>query len=583
MENNKKPDAENLLQVCDIYKSFGDNAVLKGMTLSLASGEVLSLIGGNGAGKSTLMKIIMGIYTHDSGKVIVNGKEMTAGKTTEALSSGVYMVPQEPLLFPNMTVEENILIGFTKPQSELHKELVDTMKKIGWNLELNRKANTLSIAEQQLVELLRGLLRHAKILILDEPTSALTFKEVESLFKVVKDLKAQGIGIIYITHRLDEVFEISTDVGIMRDGRITLMGKIEEFTKAALVKGLLPDATDQQEIVNKNTVDYSKDPVLELKNYSGYGFKDISLKVYPGEILGVAGVVGAGRTEMAQTIFGMDKVLGGKVYLDGNDITGLSTQKVMKAGVNYVSEDRHADGIFKISSVAYNITSGVLSESFMGKVFLNQKKEKSLTQQYIDDFRIKVTGQEQEVGSLSGGNQQKVVIGHALATNPKLIILDEPTVGLDPRQMIEMRELIRSLKKNHTVILSSHILSEVSAVCDQILIISKGELVASDTPDGLQAKLKGAGELELCVKGTAAQLKTLLSNLDGVESFTTTEAEDGTVLAQVSEKADCDIREPLFYELAENRMPLLGMEKKTGSLEDIFLQLTDKPEEETKQ
>ena len=293
MENNKKPDAENLLQVCDIYKSFGDNAVLKGMTLSLASGEVLSLIGGNGAGKSTLMKIIMGIYTHDSGKVIVNGKEMTAGKTTEALSSGVYMVPQEPLLFPNMTVEENILIGFTKPQSELHKELVDTMKKIGWNLELNRKANTLSIAEQQLVELLRGLLRHAKILILDEPTSALTFKEVESLFKVVKDLKAQGIGIIYITHRLDEVFEISTDVGIMRDGRITLMGKIEEFTKAALVKGLLPDATDQQEIVNKNTVDYSKDPVLELKNYSGYGFKDISLKVYPGEILGVAGVVGA--------------------------------------------------------------------------------------------------------------------------------------------------------------------------------------------------------------------------------------------------------------------------------------------------
>ena len=165
--------------------------------------------------------------------------------------------------------------------------------------------------------------------------------------------------------------------------------------------------------------------------------------------------------------------------------------------------------------------------------------------------------------------------------DPETIILDEPTVGLDPRQMIEMRELIRSLKKNHTVILSSHILSEVSAVCDQILIISKGELVASDTPDGLQ--LKGAGELELCVKGTAAQLKTLLSNLDGVESFTTTEAEDGTVLAQVSEKADCDIREPLFYELAENRMPLLGMEKKTGSLEDIFLQLTDKPEEETKQ
>lgn len=477
MENNNKPGADNLLQVCDIYKSFGDNAVLKGMTLSLKAGEVLSLIGGNGAGKSTLMKIIMGIYTHDSGKVYVDGKEMTAGKTTEALSSGVYMVPQEPLLFPNMSVEENILIGFTRPQAELHKELVDTMKSIGWNLELNRKANTLSIAEQQLVELLRGLLRHAKILILDEPTSALTFKEVESLFKVIKDLKAQGIGIIYITHRLDEVFEISTDVGIMRDGRITLMGKIKEFTKAALVKGLLPDTTDQQEVVSKTDVDYTKAPVLELQNFSGYGFKDISLKVYPGEILGVAGVVGAGRTEMAQTIFGMDKVLGGKVYLDGQDITGLSTQKVMKAGLNYVSEDRHADGIFKISSVAYNITSGILGESFMGKVFLDTKKEKELTQQYIDDFRIKVTGQDQELGSLSGGNQQKVVIGHALATGPKLIILDEPTRGIDAGARTDVYNIIKGLsKKGLAVLLISSDMEEIIELSDRAVTIHQGRL-----------------------------------------------------------------------------------------------------------
>jgi AI-2 transport system ATP-binding protein len=477
MEKMNKSDAENLLQVCDIYKSFGDNMVLKGMSLTLTAGEVLALIGGNGAGKSTLMKIIMGIYTHDSGQVIVDGKEMAAGKTTEALSSGVYMVPQEPLLFPNMTVEENILIGFNKPQSELHKELVDTMKKIGWNLELGRKANTLSIAEQQLVELLRGLLRHAKILILDEPTSALTFKEVESLFKVVKDLKEQGIGIIYITHRLEEVFEIATNVGIMRDGRITLMGKVEEFTKATLVKGLLPDATEEREEVKKTTVDYSKPPVLELKNFSGYGFSDISLKVYPGEILGVAGVVGAGRTEMAQTIFGMDKVLGGKVYLDGKDITGLSTRKVMKAGVNYVSEDRHADGLFKISSVAYNMTSGVLNDSFMGKLFLDRKKEKNLTQQYIDDFRIKVTGQDQELGSLSGGNQQKVVIGHALATNPKLIILDEPTRGIDAGARTDVYNIIKGLsQKGLAVLLISSDMEEVIELSDRAVIIYQGKL-----------------------------------------------------------------------------------------------------------
>ena len=218
MENNKKPDAENLLQVCDIYKSFGDNAVLKGMTLSLASGEVLSLIGGNGAGKSTLMKIIMGIYTHDSGKVIVNGKEMTAGKTTEALSSGVYMVPQEPLLFPNMTVEENILIGFTKPQSELHKELVDTMKKIGWNLELNRKANTLSIAEQQLVELLRGLLRHAKILILDEPTNHLDMKTKDILKQALMDFDGT---LIVVSHDRDFLDGLVTKVYEFGNKKVT--------------------------------------------------------------------------------------------------------------------------------------------------------------------------------------------------------------------------------------------------------------------------------------------------------------------------------------------------------------------------
>ena len=191
----------------------------------------------------------------------------------------------------------------------------------------------------------------------------------------------------------------------------------------------------------------------------------------------VAGVVGAGRTEMAQTIFGMDKVLGGKVYLDGNDITGLSTQKVMKAGVNYVSEDRHADGIFKISSVAYNITSGVLSESFMGKVFLNQKKEKSLTQQYIDDFRIKVTGQEQEVGSLSGGNQQKVVIGHALATNPKLIILDEPTRGIDAGARTDVYNIIKGLsKKGLAVLLISSDMEEIIELSDRAVTIHQGRL-----------------------------------------------------------------------------------------------------------
>ncbi len=210
--------AAPLLSIRNVYKSFGLNEVLKGIDMDVMHGEVLALIGGNGAGKSTLMKIIMGIYTHDKGELLFHGEEIVQTRgTAAALAKGIYMVPQEPLLFPNMTVEENILIGFTQSKAELHKELVETMEEIGWNLDLSRKASSLSIAEQQLVEILRGILRHAQLLILDEPTSALTFDEVKSLFRCVSDLQAKGIGIIYITHRLAEVFEIATHVAIMRD------------------------------------------------------------------------------------------------------------------------------------------------------------------------------------------------------------------------------------------------------------------------------------------------------------------------------------------------------------------------------
>ena len=478
MENMTAPSGqEKLLSVRNVYKSFGLNAVLKGISLDLAPGEVLALIGGNGAGKSTLMKIIMGIYSHDSGEIFVDGQEMTVGKPAEALAHGVYMVPQEPLLFPNMTVEENILIGFNRPRAELHRELVERMDYLGWHIALERKASSLSIAEQQLVEILRGLLRHAKVLILDEPTSALTFKEVESLFKCVEDLKSQGIGIIYITHRLNEVFEIATTVAIMRDGVITLDGPVSNFTRDDLVCGLLPTDSCQRKTQTVSKVDYSKPPVFELRNFSGYGFTDISLKVYPGEILGLAGVVGAGRTEMAMTIFGRDKVLGGNVILDGKDITGLKTTDVIKAGLNYVPEDRHADGLFKISDVASNTTSALLGTTQMGRFFLNRKEEKKVTQQYVDDFRIKVTGQDQLTGSLSGGNQQKIVIGRSLSTAPKLVILDEPTRGIDAAARGDVYSIIHQLRdQGVSILLISSDMEEIVELSDRAMTIYQGRV-----------------------------------------------------------------------------------------------------------
>ena len=309
-----------------------------------------------------------------------------------------------------------------------------------------------------------------------------------------------------------------------------------------------------------------------VKKYGDhYAVKDLNVRIEEGQIYGFLGPNGAGKSTTMNMITGYLAPTAGTVKVDGFDI--VKEPEKAKEHIGYLPE---IPPLYSEMTVEEYLKFAAELKRIPGKERAAQI-EKAIKTAQMENVRRRLSN------NLSKGYKQRVGLAQAVLGDPETIILDEPTVGLDPRQMIEMRELIRSLKKNHTVILSSHILSEVSAVCDQILIISKGEMVERDTPDGLQAKLKGAGELELCVKGTAAQLKTLLSNLDGVESFTTTEAEDGTVLAQVSEKADCDIREPLFYELAENRMPLLGMEKKTGSLEDIFLQLTDKPEEEKKQ
>jgi AI-2 transport system ATP-binding protein len=467
-----------LLRVSGIRKQFGLNIVLKGIDLSVSSGEVLALIGGNGAGKSTLVKIIMGIYQPDEGKMFLSGDEITAFRPSLSLSKGIYMVPQEPMLFPNMSVEENILAGFSEKHAELHSRLAKIMDDMGWHIDLTRKALSLSIAEQQLVELLRGMMRNAKVLILDEPTSALTFDEVESLFKTVRKLKESGIGIIYITHRLAEVFEIGTNVAIMRDGLITAEGKVEQFTRDQLVKALLPPNMDTLAVREDASaaIDYEHTkPVFRLENFSGYGFENISLEVYPGEILGIAGLVGAGRTELATTIFGRDKVLGGKAYLEDRDVTGLPTQKVIAAGINYVTEDRRLDGLFKISSVAANTTSSLLSGTELGKTVLNKKKETEITLKYIREFKTKATSEEQEAGSLSGGNQQKIVIGRALATNPKLVILDEPTRGIDAAARGDVYNIILGLKKQGVAImLISSDMEEIVELSDRAVVMYQG-------------------------------------------------------------------------------------------------------------
>lgn len=467
-------EEKSLIKLKEIYKSFGDNEVLKGVSFELSEGEIIAIIGGNGAGKSTLMKIIMGIYPLDRGEIHIKNEIVRMNSTSVALEKGIYLVPQEPLLFPNMTVEENVLIGFSQNKTLLREELRKLINHLGWNICLTRKAATLSIAEQQLVEILRGLLRKAKVLILDEPTSTLTFNEIESFFNLMKDLQKKGIGMLYITHRLTEVFEIATDVVILRDGEITVNGPVANFTKEMLVKGLMPDNVEHGEPkFDSGKIDYHKEPVLKLESLSGYGFKNISFSIYAGEILGLAGVVGSGRTELAEAIFGMGEITGGDVLMKGKSIKNYSTKEIVNMGLNYVPEDRHLNGIFDIADVKLNTTSSILSQ--ISKFFLNRKKEQKITQKYIDDFRIKVTGQDQLLKSLSGGNQQKVVIGRTLSSNPQVIILDEPTRGIDAGARGDVYKIIQELKKlGLAILLISSDFEEIHELADRAQVMYHG-------------------------------------------------------------------------------------------------------------
>ena len=323
-------------------------------------------------------------------------------------------------------------------------------------------------------------MRDARILILDEPTSALTFGEVQALFKVVQDLKRKGIAIIYITHRLTEVFEIATSVAIMRDGLITLEGPVENFTKEMLIQGLLPGGAEAQQQSKASYVPVRYDalePVLKVRNLSGYGFSDITFDLYPGEILGIAGVVGAGRTELISTIFGRDKTLSGSVELDGQDITGLPTSKILQAGINFVPEDRHYHGLFKIRSISSNTTSALLNTREIGRVNMNRRRQKEIAGKYAQDFRTKIVSLEDLIGSLSGGNQQKVVIARALSTSPKVVILDEPTRGIDAAARGDVYNIIRQLKEaGVAVLMVSSDIEEVVELADRAITVFKGRI-----------------------------------------------------------------------------------------------------------
>lgn len=471
-------NSSELLELRDIHKSFGNNKVLKGIDLKVNKGEVISLIGGNGAGKSTLMKIIVGHQLQDKGEMFLRGSVVSFKNPSEALDAHIYMVPQEPMIFSHMTVFKNITMGINGDNEELRKRVKSIVDKMEWDIDLEREAFTLSIAEHQLLEIARGLLRDSELLILDEPTSSLSFEEVKSLFKLIDSLKQRDVGIIYITHRLPEVFAISDKIAVMRDGKITLYGDVDGFTNEDLIVGLLPEGEQTKKPVSESSVDINymdKEPVFELSNYTGYGFSDINLKIYPGEILGISGMVGAGRTELACSIIGIDNPISGKAYLNGKDITNKSIDKIIKCGISYVPENRGVNAIFKNSNITSNMVSSALNCNKCGKIFIDKSKEEEITKKYVNDFRVKTTNVEQYAGTLSGGNQQKIIIGRCLSTDPSLVILDEPTRGIDAGARADVYEVIRSLrKKGVSIMLISSDMEEIVQLSDRVVSIYRG-------------------------------------------------------------------------------------------------------------
>ena len=465
---------ENLLELNNIWKVFDGVPVLKGLDISLTKGEVHAILGGNGSGKSTLMKIISGTYQSSNGTIKYLGKEVNFTRPYQAHKEGIYLVPQEPKIFPYLSILENITIGLSKVNGETIDKVKNIADRIGFKVSLRDDAGKLTIANQQLVEIIRGLIRDAKVLILDEPTSTLTVKEVKSLFDIVRPLLKNDIGVFFISHRINEIFDFSDRISVLRDGNIVLSGKTSDFKPADLIKAMIGNS-DYNISQNDNTEYNIGKVVLFVHNLSSEVFKNISFDVRESETLGIAGIVGAGRTELASAIVGLEPYHSGEVIMEGKKLHPCDAKSARESKISYIPEDRHKYGIFLDIPFYETISSEVLKK--ISKIFLNKKQEKEISKKYVEELKIKVLNEEQYSRMLSGGNQQKVVISKILTTEPKVVILDEPTRGVDAKAREDVFQIVRDLKKKGVaVILISSDLEEVINNSDRIIVIHSGEI-----------------------------------------------------------------------------------------------------------
>ena len=469
------------IEMKGIDKSFGSNQVLKNAGFFLKDGEIHALMGENGAGKSTLMKILTGVHNRDAGTVLVDGQEVCYKSPQEAEKAGIVFIYQEINSLFDLTVEENLFMGkeITKGFGIVDKKAMrakaqEVMDRMGVNIPVNAVMGDLSVGQQQMVEICKALMADAKVLIMDEPTAALTESETEGLFKVIRSLQEKGVSIVYISHRMEEIFAMCDRITILRDG---------EYIDTRYIKDITMDDVVQMMIGREIGERFPKrdcaigGEVLRVEGLTHQKlFRDVNFTVHAGEVLGVAGLMGAGRTEIMQAIFGNLPTTSGKLYIDGKETVIRNPRQAIKAGIGFITEDRKTEGLLLEKSISENIeicnlertsTSGIRSKA----------KRSALVQRGIKEFHIKCFGPEHECGNLSGGNQQKVVLAKWVATEPKILILDEPTRGVDIVAKKEIYNVINDMAaKGVAVIMVSSELPEVLGMSDRIMVVHEGHV-----------------------------------------------------------------------------------------------------------
>ncbi|MBV7471257.1 galactose/methyl galactoside ABC transporter ATP-binding protein MglA [Aeromonas media] len=478
-----RQQSEWLLEMIDVSKSFPGVKALDNVNLRVRPHSVHALMGENGAGKSTLLKCLFGIYEKDQGKIFFKGEEINFTSSKEALENGVSMVHQELNLVLQRTVMDNMWLGRypTKGWFIDHGKMYDDTKRIFDELDIDIdprvKVGTLSVSQMQMIEIAKAFSYDAKIVIMDEPTSSLTEKEVNHLFKIINKLKDKGCGIVYISHKMEEIFQLCDEITILRDGQWVATQPLEGMTMDQII-GMMVGRELTQRFPEKTN--QPKEVILEVERLTAKNqpsIKDVSFNLHKGEILGIAGLVGAKRTDIVETLFGIRDHSDGVIKLHGKEVANRNAHEAIQNGFALVTEERRSTGIYSRLDIAFNSLIANM-DNYKGSMgLLSDNKMKSDTQWVIDSMRVKTPTQQTQIGSLSGGNQQKVIIGRWLLTQPEILMLDEPTRGIDVGAKFEIYQLILELaKKDKGIIIISSEMPELLGITDRIMVMSNGRV-----------------------------------------------------------------------------------------------------------